>query len=94
MSGAIERSEAREAAYAAIDSERDYQDLLGRNVVNHEGEPTFSPITNLVIIEELCARMRQDFYDNPGHPDPAHMRKIAATAVRNMETFGAPLREA
>lgn len=84
----VERTEV----YAAIDTERDYQDALARNVVNREGDPTFSPITNLVIIQELCARMQKDFYDNPGHPDMNNMRKIAGTAVRAMEAFGAPVR--
>lgn len=82
----------REEVYAAIDSERNYQDALSRNVVNREGDPTFSPITNLSIIQELCARMQREFYERPGHPDLAYMRKIAATAVRTMETFGAPRR--
>lgn len=82
----------RRLAYIAIDSERAYQDSLARNVVNQEGDATFSPMTNLAIIEEMCARMKSDFYDNPGHPSMDYMRKIAATAVRTMETFGAPKR--
>lgn len=82
----------RDDVYKAIDSERDYQDSLSRNVVNKEGDPTFSPMTNLAIIEELCARMKSDFYDKPGHPDMSYMRKIAGTAVRAMEAFGAPER--
>lgn len=87
-----ERGIRRHAAYKAIDSERDYQDALARNVVNREGDQTFSPMTNLAIIEEMCARMKSEFYDNPGHPPLDYMRKIAATAVRTMETFGAPVR--
>jgi hypothetical protein len=82
----------RTEVYEAIDTERDYQDSLARNVVNREGDPTFSPITNLVIIQEICSRMQKDFYENPGHPDMANMRKIAGTAVRAMEAFGAPRR--
>lgn len=84
---------SRAEVYAAIDTERDYQGALARNVVNQEDHPSFSPITNLVIIQELCARMQADFYDKPGPPDPSYMRKIAATAVRTMEVFGAPQRE-
>ena len=82
----------REMAFAAIDTERDYQEGLERNTVNHAGDPTFSPITNLAIIEVICADMKAEFYKNPGHPSMDHMRKIAATAVRTMETFGAPKR--
>jgi hypothetical protein len=82
----------RSDVYCAIDTEREYQNSLSRNVVNQEEDPSFSPATNLLIIEELCARMRADFYDNPGHPPMDYMRKIAATAVRTMETFGAPER--
>lgn len=83
----------RHDVYDAIDSERDYQDSLSRNVVNREEDATFSPITNLVIIQEQCARMQAEFYDKAGHPSMDYMRKIAATAVRAMETFGAPKRE-
>ncbi|MEO1208442.1 MAG: hypothetical protein AAFX78_02770 [Cyanobacteria bacterium J06638_20] len=82
----------RHEVYEAIDTEREYQDNLPRNEVNRITDSTFSPMTNLAIIEELCARMRSEFYDRAGHPDPAYMRKIAATAVRNMESFGAPKR--
>lgn len=83
---------ARTTVFKAINTERDYQESLSRNVVNREGDPTFSPMTNLAIIEELCARMKSDFYDHPGHPSMDSMRKIAATAVRTMEHFGAPER--
>lgn len=86
------RTEQREAAFGAIDSERDYQDALSRNVVNREDQEGFSPMSNLCIIEELCAQMKSDFYKKPGHPSMDYMRKIAATAVRTMESFGAPLR--
>ena len=83
----------RSDVYIAIDGERDYQDSLERNEVNQESAPTFSPMTNLAIIEELCARMKSEFYDKPGHPSMDYMRKIAATAVRAMEAFGAPKRQ-
>jgi hypothetical protein len=83
----------RAEVYAAIDSEREYQDSLSRNIVNKEGDPTFSPMTNLCIIDELCAQMKAEFYKNPGHPPMDYMRKIAATATRTMEAFGAPERE-
>lgn len=83
---------SRSQVYEAIDSERDYQDSLERNSVNREDHYTFSPMTNLAIIEEICTRAKAEFYDKPGHPDPSYMRKIAATAVRAMESFGAPLR--
>jgi hypothetical protein len=85
--------EARKAAYRAIDTERDYQEELSRNAVNRTDDPTFSPITNLAIIEEICARMKSEFYEKPGHPSMDYMRKIAATAVRTMEAFGAPVRD-
>lgn len=83
----------RKTVYAAIDTERDYQESLTRNVANREGQDTFSPMANLAIIEELCSRMKAEFYDMPGEPDMAYMRKIAATAVRTMESFGAPERD-
>jgi hypothetical protein len=85
--------EARKAAYEAVDTERDYQEELSRNAVNRTGDPTFSPMTNLAIIEEICARMKSEFYEKPGHPPMDYMRKIAATAVRTMETFGSPVRD-
>ena len=85
--------EARKAAYKAIDTERDYQEELSRNAVNRADDPTFSPMTNLAIIEEICARMKSEFYEKPGHPSMDYMRKIGATAVRTMEAFGAPTRD-
>lgn len=87
-----DKAATRAEVYSAIDSERDYQDSLARNVVNKKGNPTFSPMTNLCIIDDLCAQMKAEFYRNPGHPPLDYMRKIAATAVRTMEHFGAPAR--
>ena len=82
----------RNMAFDAINSERDYQESLVRNVVNRTGDPTFSPIANLAIIEVICGDMKAEFYSNPGHPSMDYMRKIAATAVRTMESFGSPHR--
>lgn len=79
---------SRSEAFNAINEERWYQDSLQRNVVNQENDPSFSPMTNLAIIEHICSQMKADFYNDPGHPSMGYMRKIAATAVRTMEKFG------
>lgn len=80
----MERSEV----YKVIDSERDYQNSLPRNDVKDQ-----RPMEHLAIIQRICRDMEDAWYDEPGHPPMDYMRKIAATAVRCMEQWGANPRE-
>jgi len=77
----------RAEVYAAIDSERAYQDTLVRNDVLDQ-----SPMEQLALIEYICAQMKADWYNNPGYPKLDYVRKIAGIAVRCMEMHGAPQR--
>lgn len=69
----------REAAYHAIDSERDYQDK------KYPDKLTFEQ--HRVLVQEYADRIRTTA------DTPTLMRKIAALAVRFLEEHAAPVRE-
>lgn len=73
----------RNRVYSAINTEREYQQNLARNNVKRQ-----TPMEHLALIEKVCRDMTDDWYNNPGQPRIAHMRKIAAIAVRCMEEHG------
>ena len=77
----------RQEVYAAIDSERDYQESLVRNDVTDQ-----RPLEQLALIEHVIAKIKADWYNNPGFADMNYFRKIAGIAVRCMEQHGAPKR--
>lgn len=77
----------REDVYAAIDTERAYQENLPRNTVKEQ-----TPMEHLTIIRRICRDMEDEWYDSPGQPPMDYMRKIAGVAVRCMEQHGAPPR--
>lgn len=88
-------AQSRKLAYAAIDSERDYQDTKYPTV----GGYSATPEGFLLIAEELLTQARADI--TKGHLPPLgdgsvaleYMRKLGATAVRAMEQHGAPVRK-
>lgn len=75
---------SREEVYAAIDTEREYQNLLPRNTEKFQ-----EPLEHLTIIKRIVRDMEDAWYDNPGPADMNFMRKIAGVAVRAMEQHGA-----
>lgn len=77
----------RQEVYAAIDTERDYQETLPRNDVKQQTQ-----MEHLAIIERICRDMNNAWYDKAGQPSLDFMRKIAGVAVRCMEQHGAPRR--
>jgi hypothetical protein len=78
--------ETRDAAYDAIDTERDFQN------VEHP-QPTSLP-GQMLILEKLIADAKYHWYYDKNNDDVIHhMRKIAAFAVHVMEIHGAPPRE-
>ena len=87
----VVRATAREEAYAAIDTERDYQD----NLWGDDGNP--NPLTVgefLLLIEEYAAKARA-VWINEAKPEikTLHVvRKVAGIAVNCMEQHGAPKR--
>jgi hypothetical protein len=86
----------RASVYAAIDSEREYQDSAwpANAGVN---APVRTIAEELMLIEEYAARMRALWTDTARPDEPVVLtpffRKIAALAVRAMENHGAPGRE-
>lgn len=89
-------SATRQEVYAAIDSERDYQDTLVRDDVLTEMSQgaILTPMEQLAVIRRIVRDMEDHWYEVSGPVAMDYMRKIAATAVRAMEQFGAPRRAA
>lgn len=77
----------RQEVYAAIDSEREYQNTLARNDVKNQ-----TPMEQAALIRFLLTELDRMWYQNPGYPPMDIFRKIAGVAVRSMEEHGAPKR--
>ncbi len=77
----------RQEVYAAIDSERDYQENLSRNEFKQQ-----TPMEHVSIIRTIVNRSDDHWYDVAGQLPMDFMRKIAGVAVRAMEQHGAPKR--
>ena len=77
----------RNEVYAAIDSERTYQNSLPRHIVKDQ-----RPMEALAVISRIVRDMEDAWYDLPGQPPMDFMRKIAGVAVWCMEYYGAPRR--
>jgi hypothetical protein len=74
---------SRVEVFAAIESERDYQESLPRNTIKSQ-----SPMEYLALIDRISRDMNDAWYENSGQPSMEFMRKIAAVAVRAMEEHG------
>lgn len=85
----------RNEAFAALNSERDYQDAGRGNAKRHENAaPNLTPGECLFCIEEIAAQARAAWYKpDGGTAILPFMRKIGAVAVQCMENYGAPPRE-
>jgi hypothetical protein len=81
------RSGAREAAYAALDSERDYQDHLERNQIKQQ-----QPMEQLALIRKIVRDAEDHWYAQPGQLPMDFARKIGGVAVRMLEEHGSPVR--
>lgn len=85
----------RKTVYAAIDSERDYQDSQSGNARRHpEDPPTMTVAEHILYMEKCLHDAREACY----HPDGVvnalcHIRKVTALGVRAMESYGAPFRD-
>lgn len=88
------RSKEREAAYNAVDSERDYQDAQRGNAKRHANQGPMQPGEILLAMEECLAHARAAWYKpDGGTACLPFVRKVSALGVQAMERFGAPLRE-
>lgn len=79
---------SRAYVYAAIDSERNYQETLARNDVTDQ-----RPLEQLALIEHVISQLKADWYNKPGRVNMSYFRKIAGIAVRCMEQHGVDFRE-
>jgi hypothetical protein len=85
----------RQEVYAAIDSERAYQDAGAGNAQRHENAPPqLTPGEVILCMEKCLADARDAWYKpNGGVACLPFLRKTAALGVQAMEHFGAPRRE-
>jgi hypothetical protein len=84
---------ARSEVYAAVDSERDYQDAGRGNAKRHEGAPALMPGEVILAMEKCLNDAKEAWYK----PDGAtaclpYIRKVTALGVQAMERYGAPKR--
>jgi hypothetical protein len=86
-------SATRQEVYAAVDSERAYQDAGRGNAKRHEGMPDMTPGEYILCMERCLNRARETWYTPDGGSKCLDdIRKVAALGVAAMELYGAPLR--
>lgn len=84
----------RADVYAAVDSERNYQDAGAGNAKRHEGQPQMTPGEIILCMEKCLVDARTAWYaPDGGTACLPHIRKVTALGVQAMEVFGAPVRE-
>lgn len=88
----------RIAVYAAIDSERDYQDRVWRENAGHVADaPVRTVAEELLMLEDYVARARTAWTNAPRDIENAVttdiLRKCAGICVRALENHGAPFRK-
>lgn len=87
----------RSEVYAAVDSERDYQDKLGADRTEHWDVPVeerFRSVAEyIVMLQSYVNQAVNEWTRNASNEDALHeIRKIAGIAVHCMEDNGAPKR--
>ena len=84
----------RNEVYAAIDSERDYQDAGKGNANRHADAPDRLLPGEIILCMEKCLNdARNAWYTPTGGVDCLpFIRKVAGLAVQAMENYGAPKR--
>jgi hypothetical protein len=83
----------RTAVYAAIDTERNYQDAHLGNSKPHPGREVMAPGEFILCMEKCLADARAEWYKPGGSVSCLdYVRKVAALGVACMEHHGAPPR--
>jgi len=83
----------RQQVYAAVDSERDYQDAQRGNAKRHEGQPPMTPGEYILCMEKCLADARVAWYaPDGGVACLDFVRKVTALGAACMELYGAPTR--
>jgi hypothetical protein len=85
----------RDEVYAAIDSERDYQDRMTEDSARPDMINNLSPGDHLLAMEHALLQARTAWYAGSSpHPEAAeYVRKVAGLAVAWMERNSAPKRK-
>ena len=86
---------SRAEVYAAIDGEREYQDLMGEANGWGEGAGASNHSVGdfIVLMDEYLARAKKAYADSTGNmPSLDVIRKVAGIAVNCLEKHGAPER--
>jgi hypothetical protein len=86
----------RNIVYAAVDSERAYQDAGRGNAKRHEtaDNPRMTPGEYLLCMEKCLADAREAWYKPDGGANCLpFVRKVTALGVAAMELYGAPVRD-
>jgi len=88
------RTIERQEAYAAIDSERDYQDAMTADPSRQDMIENLSAGDIILAMENCLSEARATWYlGSVSHYAAAHaIRKVAALGVRFMEVHGSPPR--
>jgi len=87
----VKRHERRSAVYAAYDSERDYQDALGKDRTDGRRHTVGDFI---LMAEDYLARARKAWTDSAGDLEALKgLRKVGGIVTRALEENGAPQRE-
>lgn len=87
-------NDVRANVYAAVDSERAYQDAQAGNAKRHEGQPPMTPGEYILCMEKCLADAREAWYRPDGGTKCLDfVRKVTALGVGCMELHGAPRRE-
>lgn len=84
----------RTEVYAAIDTEREYQDHIWPQSEGAELSPPHTVGEDILLLDEYVQRARALWTEEPKPESDTlnFIRKIAAIAVRCMEQHGAPKR--
>ena len=84
---------SRGEVYAAINTERDYQDAGKGNAKRHEGRAQMTPGEIILCMGKLLDDARTAWYaPDGGVACLDHVRKVTAMGVQCMELYGAPPR--
>lgn len=86
---------SRKEVYAAIDTERDYQDAMTASAERPDMIANLSPGDHILAMEAILAEARREWYfGSAPHPGASeYIRKVTALGVRFMEKNSAPIRQ-
>lgn len=89
------RPASRDAVYAVVDGERDYQDAGKGNAQRHPDAPPHLLPGEIIACTQKCLTDALNAWYKPdgGVACLPHLRKVAALSIQALENFGAPARD-